>query len=579
MKTLLFLFCLASQLFASLNTNGNQLSGTTLADRPATCTIGYLFRDEATSNMYQCTSTDSWTSFNSTYVTFVTTGAASGDVVGPSSSVNDEVALFSGTTGKLIKRATQTGVLRGDAGVISVDADVTDLVTAATTSTAGKSALATTTEVLTGTETTKANTPDALAALWEQGSNIASAGTISIGEGGYFHITGTTGITDIDFATDKTGRRAILIFDGALTLTHSGTTLILPGAANITTAAGDMAEFVSEGSDAVRCTQYWKAAAPPVSGTNTGDNSANSSTMFVGTTSHALNRASASEVLTGITSIDGVAEGGTGTADVTNAMHANYGALSVSGRSANSAGVPADIAASAASGAVLRESGSTIGFGTVATAGIANNAVDNTKQSQLAANTIKANNTGSTANAIDATAVQVKTMLNVVNDAIVSASAGINTTETLIVKNTAMAASRMAAKTLIHVHWDGSCTSTAANTSTFRVRIGTAGTTSDGVIFTAVTGAAQTSGTAIPFSADAWITVRTTGASASIHGVFNLLNSGTTGIATVVSQTILPTFATFNSTTANLIIDATYQSAASTTTSTFQNAFIEFVNL
>lgn len=49
--------------------------------------------------------------------------------------------------------------------------------------------------------------------------------------------------------------------------------------------------------------------------------------------------------------------------------------LSVIGRSANSAGDPADIAAVAASGAVLRESGSTIGFGTVATAGIANDAV------------------------------------------------------------------------------------------------------------------------------------------------------------------------------------------------------------
>ncbi len=41
------------------------------------------------------------------------------------------------------------------------------------------------------------------------------------------------------------------------------------------------------------------------------------------------------------------------------------GALTVVGRSANSAGNVADIAATAASGAVLRESGSTIGFGTI----------------------------------------------------------------------------------------------------------------------------------------------------------------------------------------------------------------------
>jgi hypothetical protein len=64
---------------------------------------------------------------------------------------------------------------------------------------------------------------------------------------------------------------------------------------------------------------------------------------------------------------------------VTDTKIRNSGALSVIGRSANSSGDPADISASAASGAVLRESGSTIGFGTVATAGIANDAVDDTK--------------------------------------------------------------------------------------------------------------------------------------------------------------------------------------------------------
>lgn len=51
------------------------------------------------------------------------------------------------------------------------------------------------------------------------------------------------------------------------------------------------------------------------------------------------------------------------------------GALSVIGRSANSSGDPADISATAASDAVFRESGSALGFGTIATAGIANDAV------------------------------------------------------------------------------------------------------------------------------------------------------------------------------------------------------------
>ena len=120
---------------------------------------------------------------------------------------------------------------------------------------------ASTTEVLTGTETAKFVTPDALAALWEQGSNVASASTISLGEGGLFHITGTTTITDIDPATDKAGRFFVLVFDGALTITYSATKLFLPNSVDFTTAAGDCLLFVSEGSDAVRCVGYMKRGA------------------------------------------------------------------------------------------------------------------------------------------------------------------------------------------------------------------------------------------------------------------------------------------------------------------------------
>ncbi len=118
---------------------------------------------------------------------------------------------------------------------------------------------ASTTEVLTGTDTSKGVTSDALAALWEKGSDVASSGTTSLGEGGFFHITGTTTITDIDWATAKDGRCAWLIFDGILTLTHHATTLKLPGGANITTAAGDRACFVQDASDNVICLAYIRA--------------------------------------------------------------------------------------------------------------------------------------------------------------------------------------------------------------------------------------------------------------------------------------------------------------------------------
>ena len=64
---------------------------------------------------------------------------------------------------------------------------------------------------------------------------------------------------------------------------------------------------------------------------------------------------------------------------VTNTDIRDSGALSVIGRSANSSGDPADISATAASGAVLRESGSVLGFGTIVAAGIASDAITEAK--------------------------------------------------------------------------------------------------------------------------------------------------------------------------------------------------------
>ncbi len=75
----------------------------------------------------------------------------------------------------------------------------------------------------------------------------------------------------------------------------------------------------------------------------------------------------------------GVTTGKIADAAVTSAKLRNSAALSLIGRSANSSGVPADISAVAASGAVLRESGSVLGFGTILAAGIASDAVTTVK--------------------------------------------------------------------------------------------------------------------------------------------------------------------------------------------------------
>lgn len=85
---------------------------------------------------------------------------------------------------------------------------------------------------------------DALAweQLFSQGveADVASAATCDIGavKSTFIRITGTSTISS--FGTNYNGPRYIR-FAGALQLTHNGTTLILPGGANITTAAGDCA--------------------------------------------------------------------------------------------------------------------------------------------------------------------------------------------------------------------------------------------------------------------------------------------------------------------------------------------------
>lgn len=70
-----------------------------------------------------------------------------------------------------------------------------------------------------------------------KGADIASAATINLttATGNLAHVTGTTTITAI---TIPSGAERTVIFDGILTLTH-GAALLLPGAANITTAAND----------------------------------------------------------------------------------------------------------------------------------------------------------------------------------------------------------------------------------------------------------------------------------------------------------------------------------------------------
>lgn len=102
-------------------------------------------------------------------------------------------------------------------------------------------------------------------------ADIASAATTDLSNATtpFLHITGTTTITG--FGSVQAGTERVLVFDGILTLTHNATSLILPTAANIVTAVGDVAIFRSEGSGNWRCMAYQRANGSPVA--NTSDRS------------------------------------------------------------------------------------------------------------------------------------------------------------------------------------------------------------------------------------------------------------------------------------------------------------------
>lgn len=105
---------------------------------------------------------------------------------------------------------------------------------------------------------------------WTKGADVASATNLTLGDGNYFDITGTTTVTGI--ATKGTGTVIKLHFDGVLTLTHNASTFILPGGANITTAAGDDFEFTEYTTGSWRCTGYALASGSAIVANNVAIN-------------------------------------------------------------------------------------------------------------------------------------------------------------------------------------------------------------------------------------------------------------------------------------------------------------------
>ena len=98
----------------------------------------------------------------------------------------------------------------------------------------------------------------------EKGGDLTSASPLVIDtDGDYFDVTGTVSFAAMTVAAD---RQFTLQFDGVLTMTHHATNLDLPGEANITTAAGDVATFQSTGSNTVQCINYTRADGSGIAG-------------------------------------------------------------------------------------------------------------------------------------------------------------------------------------------------------------------------------------------------------------------------------------------------------------------------
>ena len=97
-----------------------------------------------------------------------------------------------------------------------------------------------------------------------KGGDLTSASPLVIDTAGnYFAVTGTTNFAVMTVAAN---RQFTLQFDGALTMTHHATNIDLPGAANITTAAGDVATFQSTGANTVQCISYTRADGTSIAG-------------------------------------------------------------------------------------------------------------------------------------------------------------------------------------------------------------------------------------------------------------------------------------------------------------------------
>ena len=120
-------------------------------------------------------------------------------------------------------------MLRADTGVVSVDSDVTDIVAAASLTAAGKVELATTAEIDTGTDTTRAIPVDQFVASARNVRYVlyrvlgsATSHTVSTAVGGDLEVPFTGTITNVGVFFDTAGVTGLSTVD----INKAGTTIL-----------------------------------------------------------------------------------------------------------------------------------------------------------------------------------------------------------------------------------------------------------------------------------------------------------------------------------------------------------------
>lgn len=155
--------------------------------------------------------------------------AAGGDVTGPSSSTDGQLALFSGATGKVIVNATTTGILKGTSGVVTAASAGTDYL-------APGGALSTPSS---GTLTNCTGLPVSTG-ITGLGTNVATALGVSVGSSGAFVVNGgvlgtpssgnLTNATGLPVSTGISGLGTGVATALAINTGSSGAVVLLNGA-------------------------------------------------------------------------------------------------------------------------------------------------------------------------------------------------------------------------------------------------------------------------------------------------------------------------------------------------------------